>query len=135
MNGLLTTLYPSLRTVLFLLPPERAHALSLKSLDWLYRAPGTRFWFPRPPSHDTDQSTPVEVMGLRFPIRVGLAAGLDKNVAHSDALGALGFGFIGVGTVTPRAQAGNPLPPLFRLPEHESLITRFGFNNDGLQVF
>ncbi|HLS16623.1 MAG TPA: quinone-dependent dihydroorotate dehydrogenase [Paenalcaligenes sp.] len=135
MNGLLTTLYPSLRKVLFRLPPERAHALSLKSLDWLYRAPGNRFWFPRPPSQDTEQSTPVELMGLRFPNRVGLAAGLDKNGAHIDALGALGFGFIEVGTVTPRAQAGNPQPRLFRLPEHESLINRFGFNNDGLQVF
>ncbi len=74
-------------------------------------------------------------MGLRFPNPVGLAAGLDKNAAHIDGLAALGFGFIEVGTVTPRAQPGNPQPRLFRLPEREALINRFGFNNVGLEAF
>ncbi len=74
-------------------------------------------------------------MGLRFPNPVGLAAGLDKNAAHIDALAALGFGFIEVGTVTPRPQPGNPPPRLFRVPEREALINRFGFNNVGLDAF
>jgi dihydroorotate dehydrogenase len=74
-------------------------------------------------------------MGLRFPNPVGLAAGLDKNAAHIDGLAALGFGFIEVGTVTPRPQPGNPSPRLFRLPEREALINRFGFNNVGLEAF
>jgi len=74
-------------------------------------------------------------MGLQFPNPVGLAAGLDKNAAYIDGLAALGFGFIEVGTVTPRAQPGNPAPRLFRLPEREALINRFGFNNVGLDAF
>ena len=74
-------------------------------------------------------------MGLRFPNPVGLAAGLDKNAAHIDGLSTLGFGFIEVGTVTPLAQPGNPQPRLFRLPEREALINRFGFNNVGLDAF
>jgi dihydroorotate dehydrogenase len=79
--------------------------------------------------------SPVTVMGLAFPNRVGLAAGLDKNAAHIDALAGLGFGFIECGTVTPRAQPGNPKPRLFRLPEAEALINRMGFNNDGIERF
>jgi|SRR5690625_1671451 len=134
MNGLLTTLYPALRSILFRLPPERAHNLGLKGLDWLHRAPGKNYWFPTV-AHNAAQQTPFQLMGLNFPNRVGLAAGLDKNGAYVDALGALGFGFIEVGTVTPRPQAGNPKPRLFRLTEHDSLINRFGFNNDGLEVF
>ncbi len=74
-------------------------------------------------------------MGLRFPNPVGLAAGLDQNAAHIDALASLGFGFLEVGTVTPRPQPGNPAPRLFRLPEREALINRFGFNNVGLEAF
>ena len=72
-------------------------------------------------------------MGLEFPNPVGLAAGLDKNADHLDALGALGFGFIEVGTVTPLAQPGNPQPRMFRLPEHQAIINRMGFNNEGLE--
>ncbi len=75
---------------------------------------------------------PVELMGLRFANRVGLAAGLDKNADHLDALGALGFGFVEVGTVTPRPQPGNPRPRLFRLPEQQAIINRMGFNNAGV---
>ncbi len=75
---------------------------------------------------------PVEVMGLTFPNPVGLAAGLDKNADYFNALGTLGFGFVEVGTVTPKAQAGNPKPRLFRLPEHQAIINRMGFNNKGV---
>jgi dihydroorotate dehydrogenase len=78
---------------------------------------------------------PVEVMGLRFANRIGLAAGLDKNGAHIDALAAMGFGFIEVGTVTPRPQPGNPGPRMFRLPQRGALINRLGFNNDGVDAF
>ena len=74
----------------------------------------------------------MRALGLEFPSPVGLAAGLDKNADHIDALGALGFGFIEVGTVTPRPQDGNPRPRLFRLPGHEALINRLGFNNRGV---
>jgi dihydroorotate dehydrogenase len=75
---------------------------------------------------------PVQVMGLSFPNPVGLAAGLDKNGDHIDALAALGFGFIEIGTVTPRPQPGNPRPRLFRIPERQAIINRMGFNNDGV---
>lgn len=129
MTALISLLYPALRPLLFRLAPERAHNLSLQALDSLHRLPGARALFPRP------ISSPVKLMGLELPNRVGLAAGLDKNGAHIDALGALGFGFIEVGTVTPKAQEGNPKPRLFRLPEHQALINRFGFNNEGLQQF
>ena len=80
-------------------------------------------------------SVPTTLMGLRLQNPVGLAAGLDKNGAHIDAMGNLGFGFIEVGTVTPRAQPGNPKPRMFRLPESEALINRLGFNNQGLEAF
>lgn len=126
---MLSKIYPALRGLLFQLPAEQAHHLSLTALDILQRLPGKSCLFSPP------QSTPLTLMGLNFPNRVGLAAGLDKNGAHIDALGALGFGFIEVGTVTPRAQAGNPKPRLFRLLEHQALINRFGFNNEGLEVF
>src|SRR5699024_4497744 len=135
MNGLLSTLYPALRRVLFRLSPERAHLLGLTGLDWLYRAPGRSCWWPSTQSDVSKDVTPVALMGLLFPNRVGSAAGLDTNGAPMDALGALGFCFSEVGTVTPRPQPGNPQPRLFRLTEHEALINRFGFNNDGLQVF
>src|SRR5690606_10451227 len=78
---------------------------------------------------------PTQLLGMSLRNPVGLAAGLDKNGAHIDALGQLGFGFIEVGTVTPRAQAGNPKPRMYRLPEAHSLINRMGFNNDGLERF
>ncbi|MCC2676530.1 MAG: Dihydroorotate dehydrogenase [Ramlibacter sp.] len=78
---------------------------------------------------------PIELAGLRFPNRVGLAAGLDKNARCIDALGAMGFGFVEVGTVTPKPQPGNPRPRMFRLPEANALINRLGFNNEGLDAF
>ena len=80
-------------------------------------------------------SDPIELAGLKFPNRVGLAAGLDKNARCIDGLGAMGFGFVEVGTVTPRPQPGNPKPRMFRLPQAKALINRLGFNNDGLDAF
>ena len=120
-------LYALARPLLFALDPERAHALTLGLAD----AP-LRFGLLRVPRA---RGTPVRAMGLEFPNAVGLAAGLDKNAEHVDALARLGFGFLEVGTVTPRPQAGNPRPRLFRLPRAEALINRMGFNNVGLEAF
>lgn len=119
-------MYDLARSLLFRLDPERAHGLSLTSLDWAARVKATRLLA------GARVDDPVKVMGLSFPNRIGLAAGLDKNADHLDALGALGFGFVEVGTVTPRAQSGNPKPRLFRLPERGAIINRMGFNNLGV---
>ena len=119
-------LYALVRPLLFKLDPELAHTLTLTGLDWLYFLKGTKILFP---TVDTPSTT---VMGLSFKNTVGLAAGLDKNGAHIDSLAALGFGFIEIGTVTPRPQPGNPKPRLFRLVEHEAIINRMGFNNLGV---
>ena len=117
-----------MRKLLFLLPPELAHDVTLRSLNGLDRLGLASMFGPGNTDH------PVEVMGLRFPNPVGLAAGLDKDGICVDGLGALGFGFLEIGTVTPRPQAGNPKPRLFRLPEHEALINRMGFNNVGVDA-
>ena len=117
--------YPLLRPALFSLEPEDAHRLTLASLDVAHRV-GLLGLLPR------SAGTPVRVMGLDFPNAVGLAAGLDKDGAHINALGALGFGFVEIGTVTPRPQAGNPQPRLFRLPQAQAIINRMGFNNLGV---
>jgi dihydroorotate dehydrogenase len=122
-------LYRFARPLLFALDAEAAHDLTFKGLQHAERCGLTRLLGP----HVGDDS--VEVMGLRFRNPVGLAAGLDKNAAHIDALGDLGFGFIEVGTVTPRPQAGNPKPRMFRIPEAGALINRLGFNNAGLESF
>ena len=119
-------LYALVRPLLFKLDPELAHTLTLTGLDWLHFLKGTKILFP------TVNTTPTTVMGLSFKNTVGLAAGLDKNGAHIDSLAALGFGFIEIGTVTPRPQPGNPKPRLFRLVEHEAIINRMGFNNLGV---
>ena len=108
--------------------PERAHAATLAGLERLYALGMTGLVTKRPPSH------PIRAFGLDFPNAVGLAAGLDKNAAHIDALFALGFGFVEVGTITPRPQAGNPKPRLFRIPEEQAIINRMGFNNDGIDA-
>ncbi|MFN9278889.1 MAG: quinone-dependent dihydroorotate dehydrogenase [Betaproteobacteria bacterium] len=121
--------YPIARPFLFRLDPERAHDLMLDAVARLQHTPARCLWAqPR-------VADPVTVAGLRFPNRVGLAAGLDKNGRCIDGLGALGFGFIEVGTVTPVAQTGNPKPRIFRLVEHQALINRLGFNNEGLAAF
>ena len=121
-------LYRALRPLLFALDPERAHGLSLKSLDVLARLGIASLAATSAPR------VPVRVMGLDFPNPVGLAAGLDKDGRHIDGLGALGFGFLEIGAVTPRAQPGNARPRLFRLPEADALINRLGFNNDGVDA-
>ena len=121
-------LYPLARTALFALDPEVAHDLALHSLRRLQKLHLAGFF-------GSHVSAPVDVMGLKFANPVGLAAGLDKNGEYIDALAAMGFGFIEVGTVTPRSQPGNPKPRMFRLTEHEALINRLGFNNQGLDAF
>ncbi|OEY67278.1 quinone-dependent dihydroorotate dehydrogenase [Marinobacter sp. X15-166B] len=119
-------MYGLIRNLLFRLPAERAHHVALSGLDKAHNLGVLKAF--------TKEITPlpVTVMGLEFPNPVGLAAGLDKNAEHVDALGALGFGFIEVGTVTPLSQPGNPQPRMFRLPEHGAIINRMGFNNEGL---
>lgn len=121
------SMYTLLRRILFTLPPETAHRVALCGLD-LAAGSGLLKPFVHPP-----RDFPVRVMGLDFPNPVGLAAGLDKNADHLQGLGALGFGFIEVGTVTPQPQPGNPAPRMFRLPEHGAIINRMGFNNEGLE--
>jgi dihydroorotate dehydrogenase len=120
-------LYKLARSALFRLDPEVAHDLSLKSLAVL--GPGVALL-----GAGADGGRAVRVMGIDFPNPVGLAAGLDKNGEYIDALGALGFGHLEIGTVTPRPQPGNPKPRLFRLPEHEAIINRMGFNNVGVEA-
>lgn len=119
-------MYSLLRKALFALPTETSHELSL---DLLGAAERTRLL---PLLGRAPEARAVDVMGLRFPNAVGLAAGLDKNGDYFNALGALGFGFVEIGTVTPRPQPGNPRPRLFRLQEREAIINRMGFNNHGV---
>jgi len=121
--------YPFARPFLFALDPETAHELAFAGLDraaqfglaQLFAAGAT--------------ATPVKVMGITFPNRVGLAAGLDKNAQHLAGLATFGFGFLEAGTVTPRPQPGNPKPRMWRLPQAQALINRLGFNNDGADRF
>ncbi len=121
--------YALTRPVLFSMDAEAAHELTM---DMLARGQGTPLQWAWCNAAVDD---PVELAGLKFPNRVGMAAGLDKNARCIDALGAMGFGFVEVGTVTPKAQPGNPKPRMFRLPEARALINRLGFNNDGLDAF
>jgi dihydroorotate dehydrogenase len=121
-------LYRLVRPALFRLSPEIAHHLTLISLQSL-----TRLGRLNPLRHSAEGRA-CRVMGLDFPNPVGLAAGLDKNGECIEGFAALGFGFIEVGTVTPRPQAGNPIPRLFRLPEAEAVINRMGFNNKGVDL-
>jgi dihydroorotate dehydrogenase len=122
-------LYPLFRPLLFAADPERAHDLAFASLDAAARLGIARLAAPTLPV------APVDAMGLRFPNRVGLAAGLDKNAEHLPGLATLGFGFLEAGTVTPRAQPGNPRPRLFRIVEAQALVNRLGFNNAGVDRF
>jgi dihydroorotate dehydrogenase len=116
-------LYSAIRPALFALDPERAHALTLRAL----RAAGYALTSSTP-------TTAIECLGLRFPNRVGLAAGFDKNAVAVDGLGTLGFGFIEIGTVTPRPQAGQSRPRLFRFPDSGALLNRLGFPNEGAEA-
>ncbi len=117
--------YRYLQPLLFKFDPETAHGLAMGGLDLAEQLGLSSLLYRQ-------VEAPVEVMGLQFPNAVGLAAGLDKDGTHIDALAALGFGFIEVGTVTPRAQPGNPKPRLFRITESQAIINRMGFNNLGV---
>ena len=121
--------YALTRPFLFGMDAEAAHDLTM---DMLSRGQGTPLQWAW--CNETVDD-PIELAGLTFPNRVGMAAGLDKNARCIDALGAMGFGFVEVGTVTPKPQPGNPKPRMFRLPEAKALINRLGFNNDGLDAF
>jgi dihydroorotate dehydrogenase len=120
-------LYPLIRPLLFCLSPDLAHRVTMQALRVLSVA-------RRHGAEGTTASAEVQLLGLRFANPVGLAAGFDKSGRYIDALAQLGFGFIEVGTVTPRPQAGNPPPNLFRLVEDRALINRMGFNNDGVEA-
>lgn len=122
-------MYTLARRVLFSLDPETAHNVTLANLDWVTRL-GLHRLVSRMPAED-----PVEVMGLRFPNTVGLAAGMDKDGEHVTGFGALGFGHIEAGTVTPLPQPGNPQPRVFRLIPAQGVINRMGFNNQGVDQF
>lgn len=119
-------MYKLFRSLLFLLPAEASHDLALFSLSVFYKTKLLRFINPK------IHSTPVTVMGIKFPNKVGLAAGLDKNGKYINALSQFGFGFIEIGTVTPLAQPGNDKPRLFRIPKAHAIINRMGFNNHGI---
>jgi len=119
-------MYKLLQKILFLLPPEAAHDLTLTSLSLLDKIGVLELFKPK------YSAVPIKVMGIDFPNPVGLAAGLDKNGEYISALSNLGFGFIEIGTVTPRAQPGNPKPRIFRLVKAKAIINRMGFNNHGI---
>ena len=121
-------MYGLLRPFLFATDAERAHGLALRALDAAH-AMGLAGL-----ARSARKPLLVEAFGLTFRNPVGLAAGLDKNGAHIDALGKLGFGFIEVGTATPKPQPGNPAPRMFRVPECEAIVNRMGFNNDGIDA-
>lgn len=121
--------YSLARPLLFGLDPETAHELTLQSLALAQGTP-LKWAYSNPFVDD-----PVTLAGITFPNRVGLAAGLDKNARCIDGLGAIGFGFVEVGTVTPKPQPGNPKPRMFRIPQANALINRLGFNNEGLDAF
>ena len=119
-------LYSLIRKAFFSLDSELAHGLAMNGIDFVHRAGIACLLAKAPPA------APVKAMGLTFPNPVGLAAGLDKNGEHVDALAALGFGFIEIGTVTPRPQPGNPKPRMFRITDKQAIVNRMGFNNRGV---
>ena len=121
-------MYGLAKNLLFALDAETAHGLALTAIETAYRTGLNPLLAMKPPA------LPTRAFGVDFPNPVGLAAGLDKNGAYVDALASLGFGFVEVGTTTPRAQAGNPKPRMFRLPEHRAVINRLGFNNGGVDA-
>jgi dihydroorotate dehydrogenase len=124
--SLAAALYPVLKPALFCLNPELAHSVTVQSMLLSHKL-GLL-------SADAATQRPVQCLGLTFPNAVGLAAGMDKSASAVDAWAKLGFGFVEVGTLTPRPQPGNPKPRLFRLPEHKALINRMGFNNVGIEA-
>lgn len=126
-------LYPLLRKALFQLSPEKAHQVSMNGLHFLAKLPGGKSFLQDQFKYQGNDVS-KKVLGLHFPNPVGLGAGFDKNAEHLEVLSSLGFGFIEIGTVTPKAQAGNPSPRLFRLPSDQALINRMGFNNEGVEA-
>ena len=120
--------YSLIRPWLFCIDPEKAHNLTLSNMDRAQR------WGLLERLVSKPMNDPQTICGIDFPNPVGLAAGLDKDGKHIDALAALGFGFLEIGTVTPRPQPGNPKPRMFRLPEAQAIINRMGFNNDGVDA-
>ncbi len=121
-------IYPLAKRYLFSMEPEQAHEFTLEKLRMMEKASLLAPFTPKP------LEKPVTCMGLEFPNPVGLAAGMDKHGDTIDAFGRLGFGFVEVGTLTPKPQDGNPKPRMFRLPEHSALINRMGFNNPGIKA-
>ena len=125
--SVLAALYPTIKPVLFKLDPEVAHTLTVKMMVMAHKLGLLGSLAP-------SKQKPVSTLGLNFPNVLGLAAGMDKSAGAVEAWGALGFGSVEVGTLTPRPQPGNPKPRLFRLPEHRALINRMGFNNPGIHA-
>ncbi|MCP3851162.1 MAG: quinone-dependent dihydroorotate dehydrogenase [Gammaproteobacteria bacterium] len=123
----MSIIYPFVRRFFFSLDAEKAHLIGLKAIKLLHSAKLSRLVFGKP------IASPKTVMGLNFPNAVGLAAGLDKNGDYIEGLAAVGFGFVEIGTVTPRPQPGNPQPRLFRIPEAQAIVNRMGFNNKGVE--
>ncbi len=125
--------YPIARNLLFMLPPETAHSISMQglhqaaSIPFLKKQLAAQFQYP-------EKNLAKTCFGIKFPNPVGLGAGFDKNAAYLDELEMLGFGFVEIGTVTPKPQAGNAAPRLFRIPDQKALINRMGFNNEGLDI-
>lgn len=134
-------IYDIFKNLLFQLSPETAHNIGLQGLNFTYQLGLNNLLFPncnklqqnQNQNKNKNQQTSCQVMGLNFPNKVGLAAGLDKNGDYIDALFSLGFGFLEVGTVTPKPQPGNEQPRLFRLTENQAIINRMGFNNKGVE--
>lgn len=128
----MNTLYRLIKPILFQIDPEKAHYLTMNSFAALARSGVLKSWF-RSLYYGDDTGLQKTVMGLDFTNPIGLAAGFDKDARYIDVLALLGFGFIEIGTLTPRPQTGNPKPRLFRLPVDEALINRMGFNNQGVE--
>ncbi len=122
-----------LKPLFFLFQPEKAHHLTMSLFKWVLHIPLIGYLF-RKKYQVKDQRLVRDVFGLKFPNPIGLAAGFDKDGKHFRSMAALGFGFIEIGTVTPRPQPGNPQPRLFRLPKDEALLNRMGFNNKGVEA-
>jgi dihydroorotate dehydrogenase len=125
-------MYKLLRSVLFFFDPEKVHYFSMNNLKWLCKIPFTKKWITN--SFKPRGNFQSSLYGIQFSNKVGLGAGFDKNAAYLNELQCLGFGFVEIGTVTPKPQAGNDRPRLFRLPKDKALINRMGFNNDGVVV-
>ncbi len=126
-----SSMYSFIKSILFLWSPEKAHHITMSLLTLAYKLPGGQ-WILKKLFCYTSQKSKVEIAGITLPNGVGLAAGFDKDAKYIDVLACLGFGFIEIGTLTPKTQPGNDKPRLFRLPEDNALINRMGFNNGGV---